>query len=428
MVSDLQAMVALGSSTEKKARMALLLCLFFLPLSLVFARIFLVLSGLLWSLGLYQSRSLIIRRSWLDLPLAGFAFLAGMSVVFSQYPAEGAYNFVHLMGLYLGVYFLSVQLITDRDGIAGALLVVFVATVLVCLVGLVQYFVGVDVTAQRWIDSDQFPELKTRIFSTLGNPNVLASFLVLSMGLLLGGIVGNRFRPIKIALLLVLLLSVGCILLTYSRGAWLAMAVTGILFLLIGRRLHFREAMVGAAGLILLTALSYQSLLPRLRSLLALFNPADSSTALRWALWESTMAMIREAPWLGLGWGSYRFVYPEYDFFVQNPDVIIYHAHNSLLSIASETGIPAMLIFASCWLAVIVRSLRDYFQTVDSVGKGISLGFFLSLSGMLAFSLTDHVLFNIQVTAVYWALLAFGANWSDKFYAATQHYWIFLKK
>ena len=118
--------------------------------------------------------------------------------------------------------------------------------------------------------------------------------------------------------------------------------------------------------------------------------------------------MIEEHPWLGLGWGSYRFVYPEYDFFVQNPDVIIYHGHNTLLSLAAEIGIPGMLCFAVAWGMAAVRSLLAM-HFADRPKKGAYLGLARALSGMAAFSLTDHVLFNIQVTAVFWVLLALAS-------------------
>jgi hypothetical protein len=39
------------------------------------------------------------------------------------------------------------------------------------------------------------------------------------------------------------------------------------------------------------------------------------------------MAMIADTPW-GVGWYGYMFAFPDYDFFLQNPDVPMYHCHN----------------------------------------------------------------------------------------------------
>ncbi len=219
-------------------------------------------------------------------------------------------------------------------------------------------------------------------------------------------------------------LSVACILLTYSRGAWLALGVMAVIFAFFWRRPRRRELLFGSGLLAFLTFFSYESLVPRFRSILAMFNPTDSSVALRWALWESTMAMVKEHPWLGLGWGSYRFVYPEYDFFVQNPDVIIYHGHNSLLSIAAEIGIPGMIFFAFAWGTVIAKSVKMLRQDGRPERKSLQLGLVIALVGLAAFSLTDHVLFNIQVCAVFWFLLGVGANLSDKTEQIQRQLWI----
>ena len=328
------------------------------------------------------------------------------------------------MGLYALVYWLTLQNLPGRRGREQAVAALLASTLAVCLIGLFQYVVGIDVIEQRWIDSEQFPELKTRVFSTLGNPNVLAAFLVMSTGLSLGWSADTGDRRRRVALLIVAALSVVCILLSYSRGAWLALGVMGLFLLLSGRRPGWRSMLAAAIALGVLAYWAQDSLLPRFRSILGMFNPADSSVALRWALWESTRAMIDEHPWLGLGWGSYRFVYPEYDFFVQNPSVIIYHGHNTLLSFAAEVGLPGAILFAAAWLVAAIRVLRCGWRH-DGTGEAVlCFGLLLALTGMAAFSLTDHVLFNIQVTAVFCSLLALAGVASTDSAEQTERPWL----
>jgi len=157
-----------------------------------------------------------------------------------------------------------------------------------------------------------------------------------------------------------------------------------------------------------------------------MFHPADSSVALRRALWESTLAMIADHPLVGLGWGSYRFAYPEYDFFVQNAEVIIYHGHNTLLSLAAEIGIPGTLCFAVAWGLGAVRVLLTM-KHVQRSTKGFHLGIGLALMGMAAYSLTDHVLFNIQVASVFWTLLALAVSLPAKGTYEGKHMWFYKK-
>lgn len=394
---------------NKDPGMACLLAgVFFLPLFLPVAIVCLTAAGVLWLGRLIWTGEVCLHRSPLDLWLAPFAALAALSIPQSAHAAAGWYNYMCLVGLYLLAYFLVVQMVRTRQDAVRLVAVLLVSAAAVCLWGLWQYQAGIDVTAERWVDGEQFPGLKTRVFSTLGNPNVLAAFLIMIVGLTAGWILDVRGRWPRLALLGLLSVSVLCVLLTYSRGAWLTLGVMALVMAAAWKHWTWRMAAIAAVVLALVGVAAQDAFMARLLSIRGMFHSADSSVALRWALWESTLAMIEEHPWLGLGWGSYRFVYPEYDFFVQNPDVIIYHGHNTLLSLAAEIGIPGMICFAMAWATAACRTLLAMHRT-DRPKKGPYLGLALALLGMAAFSLTDHVLFNIQVTAVFWVLLALAS-------------------
>ena len=407
---------------------ALLVGLFCLPLSLTAAWACFALFTILWLSRMVRTGEIAIRRGVLDVGLAVFVVWAAGSVWTSERTADIWYNYVYLVGLYVLVYCCVTQYAADRFRTEQVIIALLSSAAVVCVIGLFQYVVGVDVTAERWIDSEQFPELKTRVFSTLGNPNVLAAFLIMTTGLSIGWSTDVQHRFGRPALLLVAVLSVVCTLLTYSRGAWLSLGVMGVLLVALWRRPGKRALWAGGLVFGVFLFFARQSLFSRIHSILGMFNPADSSVALRWALWESTRAMIGEHPWLGLGWGSYRFVYPEYDFFIQNPDVIIYHGHNTLLSLAAEIGLPGMLVFAAVWTVAALRSFQIMQRRKPhGDGKGLLLGLLLALLGMAAFSLTDHVLFNIQVTAVFWVLLALSGSFSETGSDQVPRFWIFKK-
>ena len=382
---------------------------FFLPLFLTVAVALLSVAGMMLLGRMVWSGKFSIHRTPLDLWVAGFVVLAAVSVSQSVYAIEGWYNYFCLVGLYILVYVLITQSVRSKADGKRIIMAILASSAVVCVWGLWQYNAGIDVTAERWIDDAQFPGLKTRVFSTLGNPNILAAFLIMVVGLASGWVLGIGQRKISLALISLSGLAEVCILLTYSRGAWLTLGVMAVLIAAVWK--HWTWKMVATGALITagLWAAAQESFLTRLLSIRGMFNSADSSVALRWALWESTLAMVQEHPWLGLGWGSYRFVYPEYDFFVQNESVIIYHGHNTLLSLAAEIGIPGMLCFAILWGMSVVRALLAM-KNADKGDKGLYFGIALALLGMAAFSLTDHVLFNIQVAAVFWALVALTAN------------------
>lgn len=383
--------------------------IFFLPLSLMLAALLMGSAGLLLAIRMVRTGRISLRWLQMDYWVVGFLFLAALSVVQSAHAAAGWYNYFYVVGLQALVYFLISRTIQSEREAKSAVLAVLASALFVCAWGLLQYQAGIDVTAERWIDGDQFPGLKTRVYSTLGNPNVLASFLIMAVGLAAGWSTDphiNRYFPFLLAGLA--FIAILCIILTYSRGAWLALGGMALMMGCFSRRWNWRIFLIGGITATGLLVLMQESLISRFLSIKGMFNPADSSVALRWALWESTLAMVQEHPWLGIGWGAYRFVYPEYDFFVQNESVIIYHGHNTLLSLAAEIGIAGMLFFAALWGLAVVRAWKAM-QKAGRTSRGFYLGWVLALLGTAAFSLTDHALFNEQVAAVFWVLVALTA-------------------
>lgn len=59
--------------------------------------------------------------------------------------------------------------------------------------------------------------------------------------------------------------------------------------------------------------------------LLSVFNANDTSSMMRLALCKSTLYMIRDNI-TGIRWGTYWFVYPQYDYFIQDSSVKVVHA------------------------------------------------------------------------------------------------------
>jgi tetratricopeptide (TPR) repeat protein len=77
------------------------------------------------------------------------------------------------------------------------------------------------------------------------------------------------------------------------------------------------------------------------------------STTFRIYTWRSTLGMIRSHPWVGVGPGAFKTVYPSYS--LAGPTK---HAHNSYLQIGAETGLPALIAFvvalgAVCWSGLV---------------------------------------------------------------------------
>jgi len=372
---------------------------FFLPLSLTVGSSFLAIATLLWLGKMAVNRRLGFRATPFDLPVAVLVVLSAASVFVSPDPAFSYYNYYNLMGRYIILYYLVINNIHSGLQIrrlAGAILA---SAGLVAAYGFYQYVHGLDISAVGWVDGEQFPTLKLRIFSTLENPNLLAGFLVIIMSLASGmGLAARRLSSKVLLFSFVIVLGV-CLALTYSRGAWLSVvAVIGLFGFLYDRRIFWLLVVLPVILLV-----GHDVFMERIMSIA---NPTDTSSALRLALWESTLNMIKDHPFLGIGWGAYWMVYPAYDIFVVNAGTKIFHAHNMFLNYAAEIGIPGALVFIGimvghAWMAFTLAKER-----YDRQMNGMMLGILAAIVSIVVNGLTDHVLFNIQLSMLYWLLNA----------------------
>ncbi|QJW48656.1 polymerase [bacterium BFN5] len=293
------------------------------------------------------------------------------------------------------IYYLVVNNIHSLEQVKRLVWTVLSSALVVTGYGFYQYFHGVDISAFQWVDGEQFPDLKVRVFSTLKNPNLLAGFLVMMMALACG--LGCKAKDMKNRLLFLFLFILfgACLGLTYSRGAWISVgfviALYGVLY---NKRILWLLLLVPVALYLLHDGFTER--------LLSIFNPTDTSSTLRIALWESTVAMIVDKPLLGIGWGAYWLVYPQYDFFIQDTSTTIFHAHNMYLNIAAEIGIPGLIVFLTIMVGHIRTALSVVHEVTDRWVVGLLLGLVAALFGIAVNGFTDFILFNIQLSMLFW--------------------------
>lgn len=372
---------------------------FFLPLSLDATSFFLAGATALWVWKMIANRHMDFRRTPFDLLVVLLVIISAASIWGAPDREYSIYNYYHLMGRYVLLYYLVINNIRSLAAVRRLMFTLLVSACFVAVYGFYQYIYGVDISAFHWVDSKQFPDLKMRVFSTLYNPNLLAGFLVTIMAIAGGlGLSDCRLKAKLIFFGLIMVMGV-CLVLTYSRGAWLSLLAAFVTFgILYNRKLLWLLVLVPAVML-----LGHDVFLERM---LSIINPTDTSTTVRLALWQSTLTMIHDHPLLGIGWGSYLLVYPHYNFFVHNCGTKIVHAHNMYLHIAAEIGIPGLLVFLALLFGHIRYAYRLAVSITVSWGAGLMLGILAALLGITIGGFTDYVLFNIQMSMIFWLLNA----------------------
>ena len=279
----------------------------------------------------------------------------------------------------------------------GAFLAV---SLIVSAIGIAQKVFGV--TAEGiWVDPKQFPDIKVRVFSTLVNPNILAGYLVLVIAYSTAFFNQTKvYKKWRLAFLGTGLLAALCLLYTYSRGNWVACAVMMLAFCVLFCRKAFIPILGGGAAAL---ALGGTAVLHRLASIQGGYG-GDTSIALRMAYLKSTKWIIEEFP-LGVGWYGYRFVYPTYNFYLADKNVIMYHCHNIFLNVWAELGVHGLLAFIVVWFGIFLPAGWKLAYHGKSLWlKAMGRGYVLATVGIIVGGLTDHVYFNTQMGLLFWTL------------------------
>lgn len=79
-------------------------------------------------------------------------------------------------------------------------------------------------------------------------------------------------------------------------------------------------------------------------------------SASRFAIWSDTLALIRDNPWTGVGFGEFNFAW-SLSAMPHRPTAFFDHSHNLLLELAVELGIPLAVVVIGLLLATLWRGL-----------------------------------------------------------------------
>lgn len=369
-----------------------------LPFSYVVSSLLLV-AG--WGVFAYKSFKGFFewKRTILDFPIMIFVIISFLSVLVSPDSAFSFYNCYNLVGRYVLTYYLVVQSIDLKN--IGQLKVflscISLSLFIVVIYGFMQAFLGIGLTSEQivWTDGAMFPGLKTRVFSTWQNPNLLGGYFDLMLGLMAGMFLLIKHKIVRIVIAVLFCLTAFCLTLTYARGACLSIALVIFVYSI----LYNRKVLLALIGLAVILLLSDATLVDRMTSI---FTKMDTSSEMRLAFWESTIAMILDHPLLGIGWGSYFMVYPNYDYYMQGNFIKIVHAHNMYLNFMAEIGLFGFASYMVCFFGVIYKAIKAQVMKLDILVKAMFLGIGLGLSALALNGFTDYVMFNTELSMLVW--------------------------
>lgn len=383
---------------------ALALCPFFFLFehpSLVLAVILLAgLVGYLWKL-LLGKRVFSFEPLDLTVLLLGLMYL--VSAFFSRGGSASAEEAVLYAVLLLG-YFLTANLLNTPAAIRRAVIAVIIGGAATAALGLYQQLAGEAVAA--WLDNAAYDYINGRITAAFGNPNILATYLILLFPFVTAGLIKKGSFGRRLGAFLLFLLFMGAIVFTWSRGAWLGVILSLALFLFAYNPATLYLWLPAAAGSFF--ALQHFGSAITLRLSSAFSFAGDSSISYRLSTWRGALGMIGDHWLSGIGVGEAAF-HACYPYYALSGIESAPHAHNLLLQYWCEFGIAGPLL--------LLLFILTFFQCVIShrhtePNPTLRLDSLAAAGGVLAvlvFGLTDHVFYNARIFFLFFAVAGMAA-------------------
>jgi O-antigen ligase len=206
--------------------------------------------------------------------------------------------------------------------------------------------------------------------------------------------------PLKAILWLGVLVPMVALLLTGSRGGYVAMLgeIVLLVWILIWRNpLPGRRMRVAATGLALVGVVAlFIWLVPSfiLQKLGTVHDYVSETHVGRIALWRNSLGIFRRHPLTGAGLGSFVSVYPAFEREPQ--ELITEHAHNDYLEALTETGVVGGLLILASLILFMPAVFRNLESKLKSEQGWIRMGAALACCGLLIHSFVD---FNLQIPA-----------------------------
>lgn len=344
--------------------------------------------------------------------------IATIAVAFSPVKAAAFTGWTKLT-LYMLFFALAARVLRSPSLTNWIFTLFLLVALIVSIYGIRQQLFGAEQLA-TWNDPTSDMAGDTRAYSYLGNPNLLASYLLPAIALSIAAIfVWQGWLP-KLLAIALSLVNTACLYFTDSRGGWIGLIVLTITFL--GLLYYwFRESFppfwqkwllpLVLGGLALFLGLSILFVAPlRLRVASIFAGRNDSSNNFRLNVWMAVIQMIKAHPLIGIGPGNSAFnkIYP---LFMQ-PKYSALSAYSVFLETMVETGIIGFTVFL--WLLATI--FRQGWQQIENLRvRGDRQGLWLiaaiaAMAGILGHGFVDTVWYRPQISTLWWLMIALIAS------------------
>lgn len=290
--------------------------------------------------------------------------------------------------------------VSNRRQLDTLIFLMVLAGTAVAAYGILQYIFRWGYQSAAWVDSDMFSGIEFRVPSTLENPNMLGQYFLLAIPLGGAKLLSSREWGARIFYLCCCGLMCVCMLLTFSRGAWLGLLFAGAVFFVF---LNPRLMLLAPFALIALYFILPDTVISRFTSIGDL---SDDSTSYRLYIWLGTLAMLKDYWLCGIGPGedAFNMVYPAYSYNA----ITAPHSHNLFLQIVCDAGITALVVFILLLFVYFRMLCSALSREKDRTSRMLQIAFTSGACGFMVQAMTDYSFYNYRVMFLFFVFLALG--------------------
>lgn len=342
----------------------------------------------------------------MDFAVLLFLIVCTISALTSIVPSDSIRIFI-LYVIPMSIVFVMVNAIKTKSDLNIFLWMLSAGLTVACLYGLWQYAAGIEVDV-RLIDTQVSGSIR-RLFSTMGNPNNYAEYLVACMPFFAALFLNAKTIRTKLIMAGLFLLPLLNLVLTSSRSSWLGFVVAVIIFIFFTYRKVLPFAIISG-----LAAIPF---LPDSIRLRILTIGRDSSSKYRVVIWQGAFNMLKDYWVTGIGQGPAPFM-ALFSRYSKLSGVV--HSHMLPLQIWLETGIMGISTFVWMLARFFKKTAKFAFGGNDAQLNRINAAALSGIAGLVFIGLFEYIWFYPRVMSIFWILtgilmvsLKIGANGAE---------------
>jgi putative inorganic carbon (hco3(-)) transporter len=249
--------------------------------------------------------------------------------------------------------------------------------------------------------------VNNRAVGVFHQPNELGTFSGMLLMLAIGVWFGARSYAERLLAFASAVIAVTALALTLSRGAWIGVMLAALLVIWLLPTARRATVILGIPLVILAAGLgSFRTPPPQLQILTervqSISTPAANPYDDRPAIYREAIHVIETHPLLGVG--PENFIVAATKAASDTQTVAPLHAHNFLMTVAAELGLPAAALLVGLTLSIGWR-VRHAARLREPGARALTVGFGAALVVLLGQGVVDFTLRNPVIFTFVWSVL-----------------------